>query len=801
VIRSPRLTLAGVNLLILALAVSLLVNAAPQTPIDPRLLDAPLSAPGEWFDSQRGIGASRTAYAEAIAQANVLGERTAEVAPEVAGLEWDLLGPVNIGGRINDVVVDPTRSLVVDNGESGGLVYAAAASGGVWRSGDAGTTFMRAWPDDITQAIGALEINSEGVLFAGTGEANPGGGSIVYGGMGMYRSTDAGATWENIGLETAGAFGRIAADPSNPDRIFAAASGNLFVPGGERGLYRSDDGGDTWNLVLAGDNDTTGAVDVSIDPVNPDNILAAMWDHYRTPEKRVYAGPGSGLYRSTDGGETWTRAVEITLPDDEESGFVGANETGRIGVAFSPADPSRAYAIIANTLDGTFGAMFRSDDGGATWERLPDDSSLVATQSSYGWWFGRIFPDPGDKNRLFVTGLELTSSTDGGQSFLNSSASLAGVVTGVHQAVNVHADQHGMAWDPHVPGRVYLGNDGGVYRSDANGNPGTWVNGVSQGFTQHYSVDVFEGDPNYIVTGLQDNMCQRSFTPDDGAASKSTWTKFGFCGDGLQTLIHPEDPTITYSCSQYGGCQKSIGGAPLLVGGMNKPQGRYGWFSPLEFDPNDPDVMYWGSNHVMRTTNGQTFTIISPDLSDPEEELEQEDPNPGYRLRGVVTAIGVSASDSNVIYAGTDNGRLWVTRDLGGEWIELSDNEALPGTWITRVTVDPADADTVYVSYSSYRDGSDAAHLVKTTDGGLTFTDITGDLPTAPVNDVVLAGDGLLAVATDVGVFMSDDDGASWLRVGDNLPTVPVLDLRYHEGSNTLTAATFGHGIQRVTLP
>lgn len=790
-LRSPRLTLAGVNLLVLALAVTMLVNAAPQT-VDPRLLDAPLSAPGEWFDSQRGIGASRTAYAEAVAQANALGEKTAAVAPEVAELEWDLLGPTNIGGRINDVVVDPQRSSAVVAGiPTGGLVYAAAASGGVWKSTDAGTTFKRSWPADMTQAIGALAIDSEGVLFAGTGEANPGGGSIVYGGTGMYRSTDAGATWENVGLETSGAFGRIAVDPSNPQRVFAAATGNLFVPGGERGLYRSDDGGDTWNLVLPGANDTTGAVDVSIDPKNPDNILVAMWDHYRTPEKRVYAGPGSGVWRSTDGGDTWTQSPEIVMEDP--------NETGRIGVAFSPADPDRAYAIIANKLDGRFGAMFRSDDGGATWEKLPGDSNLVATQSSYGWWFGRIFADPDQKDRLFVAGLELTSSTDGGKSFLNSSMSLAGVVTGVHQAVNVHADQHGMAWDPQVPGRVYLANDGGIYRSETDGNPGTWVGAVSQGWTQHYSVDVYEGNQNMVVSGLQDNMCQRSFPADDGAASKATWHKVGLCGDGLQTLIHPTDPKIGYACSQYGGCQRTTAGAPDLQ--MRKPSGqRWGWFSPLEFDPNNPSIMYWGSNHVNRSTNGTTFTPISDDLSDPEGTLEQEDPNPGYKLRGVVTAIGVSASDSETLYAGTDNGRLWVTRDLGSEWVELSDNAALPGTWITRITVNPTHANVVYVSYSGFRNGSDAAQLVKTTNGGQTWTDITGDLPDAPVNEVILAGD-VLAVGTDVGVFMSDDDGATWLRVGDNLPTVPVLDLRYHAASNTLTAATFGHGIQRVTLP
>lgn len=777
---SPRLTLAGVNVLILALAVTLLVSAAPQGATDPRLLDPPLSAPGEWFDSQRAVGTDRTAYAEAIAQANELGRATEESGHPVGDAEWDLLGPTNIGGRANDVVV-------TDAG-----VFIAAASGGVRKSTDLGVTFAPAWPTDITQAVGALAAGSDGVLYAGTGEANPGGGSIVYGGTGLYRSTDAGQTWENVGLDKSGAFGRIAVDPTDPDRIFAAASGNLFVPGGERGLYLSEDGGDTWMMVLAGDNETTGAVDVSIDPDNPDNILVAMWDHYRSPEKRIYAGPGSGLYRSTDGGKTWTRAPEVTMPD--------AADTGRIGVAFSPADPSRAYAIIANKLDGTYGAMFRSDDGGATWTKLPDNSTLRGNQSSFGWWFGRIYPDPNEVDRLFIAGVELTSSTDGANSFVASSVSLVGVVSGVHNAVNVHADQHGMAWDPEVPDRVYLANDGGVYRSDADGDAGTWQGGAAQGWTQHYSVDVFEGNPDFVVSGLQDNMCQRNFTADDGAATASTWTKTGLCGDGLATLIHPENPAIGYACSQYGGCSRTLAGAPDLQ--MRKPAGqRWGWFSPLEFDPNDPDVMYWGSNHVNRTTNGTTFTPISFDLADPDGTLEQEDPHSGYKLRGVVTAIGVAASDPNVIYAGTDNGRLWVTRDLGGEWIELSDNENLPGTWITRLTVDPADANIVYVAYSSYRDGSDEAHLLRSADGGQNWQNISQDLPDAPVNDVVLVGDGALAAATDVGVFYTEDLGRTWLRVGDNLPTVPVLDLRYHAGSHTLTAATFGHGVQRVTLP
>ncbi|HVM19610.1 MAG TPA: hypothetical protein VM307_06595 [Egibacteraceae bacterium] len=778
-----RLALATVNVVVLALAVVTLLGAAPQSTPDPRLLDEPLAAPGNWFDSQRAIGQDRAAYARAVRQSAKIARRTARVAPDVAQAQWSLLGPTNIGGRANDVVVDP---------KAADTVYIAAASGGVWKSTDAGETFTPSWPDDITQAVGALEIAPDGTLYAGTGEANPGGGSIVYGGTGMYRSTDGAKTWEHVGLDTAGAFGRIAVDPTNPQRVFAAASGNLFVPGGERGLYRSDDGGDTWERVLAGVNDTTGAVDVSIDPRNPDNVLVGMWDHFRDPDRRVYAGPGSGVWRSTDGGDTWTRAAEITMPDPAE--------TGRIGVAFSPADPDRAYALIANKLDGTHGAWFRSDDGGATWDKLPDNATLKANGSSYGWWFARVFPDPDEVDRVFVAGLELMASTDGGRTFLQMGNVTAGVVTGAHQVI-VHADQHGMAWDPKVPGRVYLANDGGVYRSDADGNIGTWKGALVQGFTQHYSVDVFEGDPAYVVTGLQDNMCQRTVAPDDGAVTKTAWTKYGLCGDGLQTLIHPENPAITYSCSQYGNCGREYAGAPL-TGGWRKPPGqRYGWFTPLEFDPTNPEVMYFGSNVVSRSTNGgQAWTQISGDLADPEGDLVQLDPNPGYRLRGVITAIGVSAGDPQRLYAGTDNGRLWMTRDQGATWSEISDAPGLPGMWITRITVDPADPDVAYVAYSSYRDGSDAAHLVVTHDAGESFTDLSAGLPQAPVNDVVLTGDGL-AAATDVGVFTSTDGGQTWLRLGGNLPTVPVLDLRYHAGTDTLTAATFGHGIQRIAMP
>ena len=781
-----RAPLFVINLLVLAVAVTTLARVPAQA-VDQRYLDEPLAGPGNWFDSQRAEGQDRGDYAQAIAQSKKVAKKTAEEDPALAGLQWNLLGPTNIGGRANDVVVDP---------KAANTIFIAAASGGVWKSSDAGATFSRSWPNDETQAIGSLAVGSDGVLYAGTGEANPGGGSIVYGGTGMFRSTDSGKTWQNVGLKNSGAFGRIMVDPKDPKTVFAAASGNLFVPGGERGLYRSKDGGTTWTKVLAGLNDTTGAVDIAIDPKNPNNILAAMWDHHRTINHRIYGGVGSGVWRSTDGGDTWTEIRDINLDPE--------GETGRIGVAFSPADPNRAYALIANKLDGTHGAWYRSEDGGATWAKLPDSSggvqTMKANNSSYGWWFARIFPDPDEKERVFVAGLELIASTDGGNTFVPMGSVTAGVVTGAHNVI-VHADQHGMAWDPKVPNRVYVANDGGIYRSDADGNVGTWTGAVSQGWTQHYAVDVFEGNPSYVATGMQDNMCYRSAAPDSGTATKTAWTKYGLCGDGLMAKIHPTNPAITYSCSQYGGCGREYGGVPLS-GGWRKPAGdRYGWQTPLEFDPTNPEVMYFGSNKVSRSTNGgQAWTVISDDLADPEGDLVQTDPNAGYRLRGVITAIGVGKNDPKVIYAGTDNGRLWVTRDLGASWTEITSKVALSeNEWITRITVDPADANKVLVSFSGFRAGTDAPHVVRTTDGGETWTDLTGNLPLGPVNDVIQVP-GAIVASTDVGVFLSRTDGV-WYRVGKNLPTLPVIDLRYHAATKTLTAATFGHGIQRVTLP
>ena len=400
-----------------------------------------------------------------------------------------------------------------------------------------------------------------------------------------------------------------------------------------------------------------------------------------------------------------------------------------------------------------------------------------------------------------MAGLELQESADGGSSFTPHSVGTVGVATGA-SVVAIHSDQHAVAWAPSDPSRVYLGNDGGVYASRLDGRTGTWVGAVSQGWTQHYSVDVSRQDPSRVVSGLQDNLCQRNHLPGT-PGQKDAWSKIGFCGDGVQTLVDPADDGTTYSCSQYGSCSRNTQGVGGLAVGTIKPAvagPRYGWWAPLQFDPTDSATLYYGGSRLARSTDrGATWKAVSPDLTG---EPANTDPNPGYRIYGTITTVAAAAGDPRRVYAGTDTGYLWTTADVTvatPQWTRLDETGGLPtGRWVTRVTVDPKDARTVYVTYSGYRNASDQAHVFRSRDGGATFSDLSGDLPDAPVNELVLAGDALV-VGTDTGVFLSREDGR-WLAVGD-LPVVPVMDLDFHAPGRLLTVATFGYGVQRLVLP
>ncbi|MEA2272802.1 MAG: hypothetical protein QOI98_1510, partial [Solirubrobacteraceae bacterium] len=395
-----------------------------------------------------------TQYRNAIAQQHRLKARTAAAAPDLANAQWKLVGPTNIGGRILDIALDPTKA---------NTLYIAAAGGGVWRSTEKGENLKSVWPDDQTQAVGALAITPSGTLYAGTGETGPGGGSLTYGGTGVFRTDDQGKHWRRIGLENTSRISRIVIDPTNPRRIFVAATGNLYKGTADRGVYRSEDGGDTWKRVLAGDNDTTGAADIAIDPKNPKRLLATMWQHQRLPDARNYTGTGSGVYRSTDGGTTWSR---IGSP------LLGPNPLlGRMGVAIDPQNPDTVYVIASGTpVGGAHLGFYKSTNFGDTFSlTLDPDNAGLGGAFTYGWWFGRLWVDPNNSNRIYSAGVDLMRSDDGGTTF-NSAGG------------NAHADMHAMAWDPKVKGRVYLGNDGGLYRADDDGQ--TWNQVKYQPFSQ-----------------------------------------------------------------------------------------------------------------------------------------------------------------------------------------------------------------------------------------------------------------------------------------------------------------------------
>jgi len=705
--------------------------------------------PEDWFVTQRVThgGIPVGALEKAHAQATALILATRRSGPQLA-TTWQFVGPTNIGGRIVDIAVDPVAS---------DTMYVAAATGGVWKSTDRGAHFTSIWPATNPQSMGALVIASNGILFAGTGEANPGGGSMVYGGSGVYRSVDNGATWQNVGLTNSGAIGRLVVDPTNSQNIFAAAAGDLFNPGGERGVYKSTDSGSTWTRVLTGDNDTTGAVDLAIDPINPNRLFAAMWDHLREPDLRRYGGNGSGLYRSTDGGSTWQRLTN-GLP-------APAATIGRIGVALAASNPQRVYAIV-NQANGPFQGFYRSDDGGDSWTNLSPNSTLSSAQSTYGWWFGRLWVDPLDQAHVFAAGVSLCESQNGGSSFTGH--------------LSPHADHHAMVWDLRVPGRVYLGTDGGTYRSDVNGSNNQWTKAISEPFTQFYSVDVSEQDESRIVGGTQDNGVNRSY----GGTSWSTYVG----GDGEEALIDPINQNLVYGCSQYGNCVRSTdGGTPNINFTSATVSSRRNWFTPLQFDPTNPAVLYYAGDRVNRSTdNAAHWSVISPDLTGGPGR------DPSYPF-GTVTTVAGAKTDPNRILAGTDDGRLWFTTNLGTDWNRVTDSD-LPGTWVTRVLVDSLNAQVAYATFSGFRSGTPLPYVVRTIDGGATWVSIAGDLPEAPVNDII-AVDSTLYVGTDVGVFRSADGGATWLTAGENLPNVPVTDLEYRAASNSLYAATFGRGI------
>ena len=685
------------------------------------------------------------AYAEAISW------KKEQVAQRNSSIGfWEFVGPVNTGGRITDIEIP------VDDENT---YYVGAASGGIFKTINGGATFNPIFDDQDMLSIGDIEISkfNTNTLWVGTGEVNAGGGSLAYDGDGVYKSEDGGLTWESKGLPDVGSIGKVIIDPTDENTVFVGAMGPLFRDDSNRGVYRTTDGGENWEQVLF-ISDVAGIIDMAIHPTDGDVLYAASWHRIRRPENRIYGGEGSGLWRSQDGGDTW---VEMTngLP-------TAPSQKGRISIDISQSNPNVLYARYANAA-GAIQGVYRSQDGGDSWQT---QNSSQLTDVGFHWWFRGVFIDPQDENIIYNVDFEVQKSTDGG---LNWSDAFPGA----------HVDQHAMAFTTSGPSEILLGNDGGLYQSANEGASTTKFETLP--ITQFYRFHVDAQNEDKIYGGSQDNNTIRTVS-----GGQDDWQAI-FGGDGFQPLVNPTNTNVIYALSQRGNLGKSTNNAASFSGAISgiASGDRKNWDTPIVIDPSDPETLYYGANRLYKTTNAAAnWTAISPDLTD--------GPYTGNLTFGTIISISVSPLDSAIIYVGTDDGNIWITSNGGTTWNNIS--STLPNRWVTKILADRDDLNTVYATFSGYRFGENEGHVYRSTDSGANWDDISLGIPDIPVNDIVKDVNGLLYVATDIGVIASGDQGVNWVPLSANLPSVPVTDMHLHEASQYLYIGTYGRSSYKI---
>lgn len=722
--------------------------------INPAKENISSKTPNDWFFRQRAFPfqeINHTEYLKAIKTAKLMQKSDRE------DVSWEFAGPTNIEGRITDIELDAGNPQII---------YFGAASGGVFKSNDEGSSWNPIFDNQSSLSIGDIAISSSdpNIIYVGTGEANAGGGSLSYDGTGIFKSTDAGENWSFAGLENSGSIGRMLVDPHNKDVVYVAAMGRLFSDGSQGGIFKTTDGGQNWEQKLF-ISDSTGAIDIVVDPSHTQTLYAAMWERVRRPGRRSYGGPTSGIYKSTDGGENWT---ELTngLP-------TAASEKGRIGIDICASNPNVLYAVYADQI-GYLQGIYKSTDEGQTW--LPAGNGVSSNAySSYGWWFGRIKADPVDPDIAYLIAFDLYKTETGGNSW--------DMISGW----SVHVDQHAVAINPQDNEKVFLGNDGGFYFSNNGGNSWDW--NANLPITQFYTCEVDEQHPERIYGGTQDNGTNRTMT-----GNLNDWSTI-YGGDGFRVLVDPVDNNYVFAEYQYGGLGRSVNGGSSFMSGTNGIPGgqRFNWNSPLVFDPQNPEILYFGSQILYKSTNhGQMWNAISGDLTNGDDG--------GNIAYNTLTTISVSPLNQNIIYTGSDDGNVYFTENGGTNWNIIS--MQLPNRWVTSVAADPFEENTVYVTFSGYRWDDYLSHVFRSQDNGQNWEDISSGLPETPINEIIIDAEkeGYLYVATDVGVYYSPDNGQNWETAGSDLPIIVVNDLRLHNSTRKLVAASFGRGIYTLDL-
>jgi photosystem II stability/assembly factor-like uncharacterized protein len=692
-------------------------------------------------------------------------------------LKFRNLGPSVGGGRVAAVVGIPGQPNVY---------YVGAAAGGVWKTTDGGDSWEAVFTDQPTASIGAIALapSNPNLVWVGTGEGNP--RNDVVDGRGVFFSPDAGKSWQAMGLRDVGQITRIVIDPADPDVVFVAALGHVWAPNAQRGVFRTADGGKTWQKVLFV-NDTTGASDLVMVPGNPRVLFAGMWQFVRHPWELVSGGAGSGIYRSTDGGLTWKRLSQ-GLP---------AGPYGRIALGIGPTNPNHVYALV----EAKQGLLWDSQDLGDHWSPVSDNHALDIRP----FYFSLLTVSPADDRRVFFSSYLLLESDDGGK-------------TAKPIDRGVHVDHHALWIDPQNPDRMIQGNDGGVYVTATGARSWRYLNNLP--IEQFYMVAADANIPYMLCGGLQDNnaWCGPSSSVA-GPLNGSEWfTVAG--GDGEYAVPAPSDSTVLYVDSQNGsitrvdlksGLTRSIR-AYLKGVSEAKPanlQYRFNWTTPIEVSPTDANTVLLGGNVVFKTTDGGGhWTPISPDLTRNDKAKQVTSGGPieydisGAETYNTILTVNFAPTDINVIWVGTDDGLVQVTRDGGKTWSDVSGH--FPGLpkdaegRVYQIGVSPSDAGTAYVTVDRHELDDSRPYAYKTTDYGRSWTDIARGLPGDAVAHVVREDPnlkGFLVLGTDTGLWYSRDAGATWKPLKADFPTVPVYDVKFIARSHDLVVATHGRGL------
>ena len=714
-------------------------------------------------------------------------------------IEWRLAGPNNKSGRSTDVAG------ITGNPD---IMYAAFATGGLWKTEDGGKNWISLFDKEATQSIGniALAPSDNNILYVGTGEANIFRASLP--GMGMYKSVNAGKSFTHIGLENSGTIARVVVHPKNPNIVYAAASGNEWTYNKDRGIYMTTDGGKSWKNILF-INEKTGCIDLRMDPSDPNTLYASMWNRIRKRWSDPAPEDGDNIYKTTDGGKTW-KVISNGLPDTKL--------TGRVGIAVSHSNPNVLYAFVDDhnkkrdprpgetdsyerkvqkVVIG--GAIYRSNDKGESWEKMAEIHDFFKPFSgTYGWVFSQIRVDPKDENEVYVMGVSMGKSTDGGKTWKQFRPS-------DKKSEDIHGDNHAMWFDEENPDRIILGNDGGVSTTMDGGK--IWNNFFDKlPTTQFYNVTYDMETPFNVFGSIQDEgtfsgSVNNTFVKPQDSTIRS-WD-YAPGGEGTQIQVDPKNANIVFSSSYYGRLMKSDMSLPdsiqnkrikmFSVGAIDSLRGE--WLAGTLMSKFDNKIIYHGLQHLYKSEDaGENWKMISPDLS--YNDKNKMGVYPYLIYHQAITAIA-EADQPGILYAGTDDGRVWVTMNDGGNWKEISKGLAV-NKHVAKITASIIYPGRVYLVLNDRRADNHTPYLYVSENYGGTWRLIASNLPASPANVLVedLDKSNVLYCGTDMGVYISKDRGVKWVALNGNMPVaVAVDDMFIHPRDKKLVIATYGRGV------